>query len=146
VSPVLRDPIEILLVQDNAVDVGVTRDALRDARVRNRLQVVPDGDEALHLLHRRGAYANAPRPHLILLDLNLPKKTGLEVLAEIKSDTLLKQIAVVLLTTSSATPGLLGRKAGANGYVTKPVDLEQLLNAIRTIDDFWIEIVKVSPL
>jgi chemotaxis family two-component system response regulator Rcp1 len=143
VSPIIREPIEILLVQENADDVRLTRDALQQARVRNNLRVVSNGEEALRLLRPRRAQPLAPRPHLILLDPHQP--TGLTVVSEIRSDESLKQIPVVLLTISPATSGLLGQHVKAAGYMTTPFGVEQLLRAVRTIDDFWLEIVKVSP-
>lgn len=135
-------PVDILLVEDNAADVRLTIEALREGKVRNRLNVARDGAEALDFLHRRGVHENAPRPDLILLDLNLPKKDGREVLAEIKSTEALKQIPVVVLTTSSAEADVLkSYELHANCYITKPVDLEQFVKVVRSIDDFWLTIV-----
>jgi CheY-like chemotaxis protein len=137
-------PIEILLVEDNPGDVRLTSEALRDAKVRNHLTVAPDGVEALAMLRREGRHAAVPRPDLILLDLNLPKKSGREVLEEVKQDDALKGIPVVILTTSQAERDIVeSYRLHANAYVTKPVDLEQFLKVIRTIEQFWLEIVKL---
>ena len=123
--------IEILLVEDNPGDVRLTEEALREGKVWNHLSVVPDGVAALEFLRRRGAYADAPRPDLILLDLNLPKKDGREVLAEIKQDERLRRIPVVILTTSKAEEDVLRTyNLHANCYITKPVDLEQFINVV----------------
>jgi CheY-like chemotaxis protein len=139
------EPVEILLVEDNPGDVRLIREALRDARVRNHLQVAADGVEALAFLRKEGDYARAPLPDLILLDLNLPRRNGQEVLAEIKGDERLRHIPVVILTTSAAQQDVLSSyRLRANAYVTKPVDLEQFLNAIAAIERFWLEIVKLS--
>jgi CheY-like chemotaxis protein len=137
-------PIEILLVEDSAGDVRLTKEALRDAKVQNNLHVVLDGVEATAFVRREGKYANAPRPDLILLDLNLPKKSGRDVLEELKSDASLKTIPVVILTTSSAEEDILrSYELHANCYITKPVDLDQFLKVIRAIDNFWLAIVKL---
>jgi two-component system, chemotaxis family, response regulator Rcp1 len=138
-------PIEILLVEDNPGDARLTREALRDAKVRNNLHVVPDGVEALAFLRRQGKYATAPSSDLILLDLNLPKKDGREVLQEIKKDDALRHIPIVILTTSQAEKDILeSYRLWANAYVTKPVELEQFLKVVRSIEHFWLEIVKLS--
>jgi two-component system, chemotaxis family, response regulator Rcp1 len=140
----ITTPIEILLVEDNPGDVRLTTEALRDAKVRNRLTVAYDGVEALAMLRRQGPHAAVPRPDLILLDLNLPKKGGREVLAEIKQDDGLKDIPVVILTTSQAELDIVeSYRLHANAYVTKPVDLEQFLKVVQTIEQFWLEIVKL---
>jgi two-component system, chemotaxis family, response regulator Rcp1 len=140
-------PIEILLVEDNPGDVRLTQEALRDAKVRNNLNVVSDGVEAVAFLMRDGAYRNAPHPDLILLDLNLPRKDGREVLEIIKEDEVLKQIPVVILTTSQAERDILDTyRLRANAYVTKPVDLEQFMNVVKSIEQFWLEIVKLTRL
>lgn len=137
-------PIEILLVEDSPGDVRLTREALKDAKVRNNLHVVPDGVEALAFLRRTGRHADAPRPDLVLLDLNLPKKDGREVLEEIKADEGLKHIPVVILTTSQAEQDILeSYRLRANAYVTKPVDLEQFLKVVKSIEQFWLEIVRL---
>ncbi|MEQ1503668.1 MAG: response regulator [Myxococcota bacterium] len=140
----MGDAVEILLVEDNPGDVRLTREALRDGKVRNHLHVVPDGVEAIAFLRREGPYAGAPRPDLVLLDLNLPKKSGREVLADIKSDPDLMRIPVVVLTTSKADEDVLrAYEFHANCYVTKPVDLEQFLKVIRSIEEFWLTIVRL---
>jgi len=137
-------PIEILLVEDSPGDVRLTREALRDAKVQNTLHVVSDGMEAASFLWRQGKHVNAPRPDLILLDLNLPKKGGREILEEIKLDPSLKSIPVVILTTSAAEQDILrSYQLHANCYITKPVDLDQFLRVVKTIDNFWLAIVKL---
>ena len=137
-------PIEILLVEDNAADVRLTEEALREGKVRNNLHVARDGMEALEFLRRQGKYAKATRPDLILLDLNLPRRDGREVLAEIKDDPELKMIPVVVLTTSSAEADILkSYKLHANCYITKPVDLEQFVSVVKSIDDFWLTVVRL---
>ncbi|HWF61175.1 MAG TPA: response regulator [Nitrospira sp.] len=142
VVPELVKPVEILLVEDNPGDVRLTKEALKEAKVINHLTVLKDGVEALTFLRREGQYANAPRPHLILLDLNLPKKDGREVLAEIKDDEKLKRIPVVVLTTSQNEQDVLKTyNLHANCYVTKPVDLEQFITVVKSIEDFWLGIV-----
>jgi CheY-like chemotaxis protein len=140
-------PIQILLVEDNPGDVRLTREALRDARVRNQLHVATDGEDAMAFLRREGGYAAAPSPDLVLLDLNLPKRDGREVLQDIKGDARLRHIPVVVLTTSQAERDILETyRLQANAYVTKPVDLEQFITVIRSIERFWLEIVKLpSP-
>jgi CheY-like chemotaxis protein len=144
-APRSTAPIEILLVEDNPGDVRLTQEALRDAKVRNNLRVAADGVEAMALLRREGAHAHAPQPDLILLDLNLPKKGGREVLEEIKVDERLKHIPVVVLTTSQAERDVLeSYRLRCNAYVTKPVDLEQFLRVVRSIEEFWLEIVQLS--
>jgi CheY-like chemotaxis protein len=138
--------VEILLVEDNPGDVRLTIEALRDAKVLNHLTPVEDGIEAMALLRREGKYANAPRPDMILLDLNLPKKDGREVLAEVKSDDNLKRIPVVVLTTSKAEEDVLRTyNLHANCYIAKPVDLEQFITVVKSIENFWFTIVKLPP-
>jgi CheY-like chemotaxis protein len=138
------EPIEILLVEDSPADVDLTREALEDAKVRNNLHVASDGVEALAFLRREGRYADAPHPDLILLDLNLPKKDGREVLAEIKADPLLRRIPVVVLTTSEAEQDIIqSYDLHANCYVTKPVDLDAFMHVVRSIEDFWLAIVRL---
>jgi CheY-like chemotaxis protein len=140
----LGRPIEILLVEDNPADVRLTREALTEGKVRNNLHVAADGVAALEILRRQGPHAGAPRPDLILLDLNLPKKNGREILAEIKQDVSLRQIPVVVLTTSEDEEDILhSYQLHANCYITKPVGLEQFLTVIRQIDSFWLEVVKL---
>jgi chemotaxis family two-component system response regulator Rcp1 len=137
-------PIEILLVEDNRADVRLTREALTEGKVRNNLHVAPDGIVALEMLRREGPYAKAPRPDLILLDLNLPKMNGRELLAEIKKDESLRQIPVVVLTTSEDEQDIVrSYELHANCYVVKPVGLEQFLEVVRQIDSFWLEVVKL---
>ncbi|HKT05405.1 MAG TPA: response regulator [Rugosimonospora sp.] len=139
-------PIEVLLVEDDPGDVLMTREAFEEHKVRNRLTVVPDGVEALAYLRQQEPYAGAVRPDLVLLDLNLPKRDGREVLAEIKGDESLRQIPVVVLTTSQAEEDVLrSYRLHANAYVTKPVDFEQFINVVRRIDDFFVSVVKLPP-
>lgn len=139
-------PIEILLVEDNPGDVRLTREALRDGKVRNTLHAVEGGELALDFLHRRGAYADVNRPDLILLDLKLPGKSGLEVLAEIKADVALRCIPVVILTSSQAEQDIArSYDLHANAYVSKPVDLDRFIEAVKAIEGFWLEIVKPPP-
>ena len=137
-------PIDILLVEDNPGDVRLTREALRENKVCNNLHVAVDGVDALNFLRREGKYANAPRPDLILLDLNLPRKDGREVLAEIKTDPLLKRIPVVILTTSDAEQDILATyDLHANCYITKPVDLDCFIYVVKSIEGFWLSVVKL---
>jgi CheY-like chemotaxis protein len=143
-SGVARAPIEILLVEDNPGDVRLTREALRDARVPNNLSVAPDGVEAMAILRGEGRHAGGPKPDLVLLDLNLPRKSGWEVLAEMKADERLNQIPVVILTTSQAEQDIASSyRLRANAYVTKPVELEQFLRVVKSIEEFWLEVVKL---
>jgi CheY-like chemotaxis protein len=136
--------VEILLVEDNPGDVRLTQEVLRDGKVRNNMSVVMDGVDAISFLRQTGEYAGAPRPDIILLDLNLPKKDGREVLAEIKADPNLKHIPVVVLTTSSAEQDIFrSYDLHANCYITKPVDLDQFIRVMRSIEDFWLTIVKL---
>jgi CheY-like chemotaxis protein len=135
-------PVEILLVEDNPGDARLTEEILKEQKVRNTLHTVGDGDEALAFLRRQGKYKDAPRPGLVLLDLNLPRKDGREVLAEIKADRDLKLLPVVILTTSRAEEDVLKAYGlHANCYITKPVDLEQLISVVRNIKDFWLTVV-----
>jgi CheY-like chemotaxis protein len=135
-------PIEILLVEDNPGDVRLTIEGLKEGKVRNNLHVAKDGVEALAFLRREARYADAVRPDLILLDLNLPRMDGRQVLSEIKADPLLKTIPVVVLTTSRAEQDVLhSYQLQANCYITKPVDLEQFITVVRSIEDFWLTIV-----
>lgn len=134
--------VEILLIEDNPGDVRLTLEALHEGKVKNNLVVAPDGEAALAILRREGAHAEAPRPDLILLDLNLPKKDGREVLAEIKADEKLHCIPVVVLTTSKSEEDVLrSYQLNANCYITKPVDLEQFIRVVRAIEDFWLTMV-----
>jgi len=139
-------PIEILLVEDNLGDARLAREALKDSKIRNALNHVQDGVEALAFLRRQGEYAAAPRPDLILLDLNLPRKDGRQVLAEIKEDPDLKSIPVVILTISKDEEDVLKTYSQhANCYITKPIDLGQFMKVIKAIEDFWLTIVKLPP-
>jgi chemotaxis family two-component system response regulator Rcp1 len=138
----ISKPIEILLVEDSQGDVRLVQEALQEAKVRNSMNVVGDGVEALAYLHKQGRYARVPRPGLILLDLNLPRKNGFEVLQEIKGDETLKHIPVVVLTTSQSEQDIVkSYDLNANAYVTKPVDLIQFLSVVKAIEGFWLEIV-----
>ena len=136
--------IDILLVEDNEGDARLAREAMKDSKIRNTLHHVSDGEEAMAFLHQEGKYANSPRPELILLDLNLPKKDGRQVLAEIKMDEDLKRIPVVILTVSSAEEDILkSYNLHANCYITKPIDLGQFMKVVRSVEDFWLTIVKL---
>jgi chemotaxis family two-component system response regulator Rcp1 len=138
--------IEILLVEDNVGDVRLTTEALKENKVCNNLSVVGDGVEAMQFLRQQGKYAAAPHPDLILLDLNLPRKDGREVLAEIKSDGQLRRIPVVILTTSKAEEDVIRTyDLHANCYVTKPVGFEEFASVVRSIEDFWLTIVMLPP-
>ncbi len=138
--------VDILLVEDNEGDVRLAREALKDGKIHNNLYVVEDGEDALEFLYKRGAYADAPRPDLILLDLNLPRKSGREVLAEVKSDPDLKRIPVVILTVSKDEEDILrAYNLHANCYVTKPLDFEQFVKIAKTIEEFWLSIVRLPP-
>ena len=136
--------IDVLLVEDDPGDVLLIKEAFADNKVRNRLHVVSDGVEAIEFLRRQGLYGEAPTPDLILLDLNLPRKDGREVLAEIKGDGDLRQIPVVVLTTSKAEEDVLrSYKLHANAYVTKPVDFDRFIDVVRQIDEFFVTVVKL---
>ena len=140
------EPVEILLVEDNPGDVRLTREALKEGKVYNNLHWAKDGVEALEFLRREGKHAKAPRPDIILLDLNLPKKDGREVLEIIKSDDALRNIPVVVLTTSKAEEDVLrSYELHANCYVTKPVDLEKFIVVVKSIDRFWLTVVTLPP-
>ena len=137
-------PIEVLLVEDNPGDVRLTLEVFKESKMHNNLSSVGDGVEALAFLRREGKYIQSPRPDLILLDLNLPKKDGREVLAEIKEDPDLRRIPVVVLTTSQAEQDVLrSYNLHANCYISKPIDLEQFITVVRSIEDFWLAIVKL---
>jgi CheY-like chemotaxis protein len=139
-------PIEVLLVEDDPGDVLMTQEAFEEHKVRNNLAVVNDGSEAIAYMRREGQYADAPRPDLVLLDLNLPRRDGREVLAEIKNDPDLRQIPVVVLTTSQADEDILrSYQLHANAYVTKPVDFERFISVVRQIDEFFVTVVKLPP-
>ncbi len=137
-------PVEILLIEDNPGDVELAREGLRECKIRNNLHAVGDGVEASAFLHRKGAYASRPRPDLIILDLNLPKRDGRDLLREIKEDEDLKLIPVVILTTSAAEEDILrSYSLHANCYVTKPLGLDQFLQVVRSIETFWFTIVQL---
>jgi CheY-like chemotaxis protein len=139
-------PIEVLLVEDDPGDVLMTREAFEEHKVRNNLTVVSDGEDALAFVRREGQYRNAPRPDLILLDLNLPRRDGREVLAELKADPELREIPVVVLTTSAADADILASyRLHANAYVTKPVDFERFISVVKQIDEFFVSLVKLPP-
>lgn len=139
-------PIEILLVEDNPGDVGLAREALGSDKLHNALHVVGDGEQAMDFLRRKGAWPDAPRPDLVLLDLNLPRMDGREVLAEIKKDPDLKRIPVVILTTSKAEEDVLKTyNLHANCYISKPIDLRQFVKVVRSIEEFWLSIVVLPP-
>lgn len=143
-SEKLSRPIEILLVEDNPGDVRLTEEVLKEGKVRNILNIVRDGVEALHFLRKEERYSDAKDPDLILLDLNLPKKDGREVLEDIKSDINLRRIPVIVLTTSQAEEDILKvYNLNANCYISKPVDLDQFINVVKSIEDFWLTIVKL---
>jgi CheY-like chemotaxis protein len=144
VTESFMDVVDVLLVEDDPGDVLMTREAFEHHKLRNKLHVVADGVEALQFLRREGEHADAPRPGLVLLDLNLPRKDGREVLAEIKSDESLRSIPVVVLTTSEAEEDILrSYDLHANAYVTKPVDFDRFIDVIRQIDDFFVTVVKL---
>ncbi len=136
--------VEILLVEDNSGDIRLTQEAFKDGKIINNLSVVEDGEEAMDFLRRNGRFENAPKPDIILLDLNMPKKDGRTVLAEIKSDPELKNIPVIVLTTSQAEADILkSYDLHANCYITKPVELDEFFSVIRSIKDFWLSIVRL---
>jgi chemotaxis family two-component system response regulator Rcp1 len=138
--------VDILLVEDNPGDVRLIQEALQDGKLLNRIATMSDGQKALAYLRKQGSYAQAPRPDLILLDLNIPRKDGREVLAEIKADPLLRSIPVVIVTSSQAEEDILrSYDTHANCYVTKPVDLEKFVAVVRAIEEFWVTIVKLPP-
>jgi two-component system, chemotaxis family, response regulator Rcp1 len=140
----ITQPVRILLVDDDPVDVRLTLEALRDAKIHVEIDVARNGVEAMAFLRREGAFSGAERPDLVLLDLNMPKKSGREVLAEMKADAQLRGIPVVVLTTSGADEDIVrARELGASCYVTKPVDLTQFAKVVRAVEDFWISIVRL---
>jgi len=143
-NPARGEPIEILLVEDSPDDADLTVDVLREGRVHNRVTVIEDGVEAMAYLRREGKHATAPRPDLILLDLNLPRKNGREILAEVKQDPDLRRIPVVVMTSSDDEKDMLAAyNLYANCYVTKPVDLDQFIGVVKSIEHFWFSIVKL---
>jgi two-component system, chemotaxis family, response regulator Rcp1 len=136
----------LLLVEDSAEDAMLAQEALKDAKVANELHIVRDGEDALGFLRRQGGFANAPRPDLVLLDLNLPRKDGREVLSEMKDDSDLRRIPVVVLTTSSSDRDVLrAYDAHVNAYIRKPISFERLVEAVKTMDDFWFGVVTLPP-
>ena len=138
--------MEILLVEDNPGDIRLTQEAFRDGKIANNMSVVTDGVEAMTFLHQENEYADAPRPDIILLDLNLPKKDGREVLAELKQDPDLRRIPVIVLTTSKAEQDILNSyDMHANCYIAKPIDLEEFIKLVEGIGDFWLMVVKLPP-
>jgi len=146
VSEIAVHPIEILLVEDNPGDARLAREAFQDAKVRNALHWVDNGQEAMDFLRKEGKHARAPRPDLILLDLNLPRKDGREVLAEIKEDADLKRIPVVILTVSKDEEDVMKTyNLHANCFITKPIDLNQFIKVVKSIEDFWLTVVKLPP-
>jgi chemotaxis family two-component system response regulator Rcp1 len=145
-KPTQSQPVVILLVEDNPGDVRLTREAFKEGKVLNDLHVAQDGVEALAFLHQEGHYANSPHPDIILLDLNLPRMDGRELLARIKNDPKLKRIPVVVLTTSKAEEDVLrSYELHANCYITKPVGLDQFIKIIQSVEDFWFTIVRLPP-
>lgn len=145
-SHMTEPTIEILLVEDSEPDILLTQEAFEDARVKNRLHVVRDGEEAMHFLRRDGHYETAPRPDVILLDINMPRKNGLEVLREVKGDPNLASIPILMLTTSQAEDDVKNAYARhANGYVVKPVGFDNFLEAIRAFEGFWLNFVRLPP-
>ena len=141
---ILTNSIEILLVEDNEGDVGLIEEVFEEAKMRSHLHIAEDGEKAILFLHGEGEFSGSPRPDIILLDWNLPKKDGREVLREIKEDSELKNIPVVVLTTSGAEKDILtAYDLHANAYVTKPLDFDQFIKAVESIEHFWLEIVKL---
>jgi CheY-like chemotaxis protein len=141
-----HQPIEILLIEDNPADVRLTKEAFKEARVRNNIHVVQDGDSALAFVQQKAPYQDAPRPDLILLDLNLPKKDGREVLAEIKADPKIQLIPVVILTTSDDEEDVLrSYNLNANAYLVKPIDVMRFIKMVQSLSDFWLAFVKLPP-
>jgi CheY-like chemotaxis protein len=141
---ILGKPVEILLVEDNEGDIGLIEEVFEEAKIRNNLHVAEDGEEAVLFLHGEGKFSGSPRPDIILLDLNLPKKDGREVLKEIKENASFKRIPVVILTTSNAEKDILkAYDLHANAYITKPLDFNQFLKVVESIGNFWLEVVKL---
>ncbi len=137
-------PVEILLIEDNPVDIRMTREAFKDYKVANNLHSVTDGESGMDFLYRRGKYKDAPRPDLILLDLNLPKKDGRSILEEVKADDNLRSIPVVILTTSELDEDMMGSYChNANAFITKPIEFDDFVKMMRTIGDFWLTFVKL---
>jgi CheY-like chemotaxis protein len=144
VTSTLVKPVEVLLAEDSPADVRLTQEVLKDAHVANELRIVSDGEQALAYLRGEPPFQDAPRPDLLLLDLNLPRKSGREVLAEIAADPNLRSLPVVVLTTSAAESDILASyQMNVNAYVTKPVDLDAFIAVVRSIEDFWLTIVRL---
>jgi CheY-like chemotaxis protein len=144
IMEILAKPVEILLVEDNKGDIGLIEEVFEEAKIRNNLHVAEDGEEAILFLHGEGKFSGSPRPDIILLDLNLPKKDGREVLREIKEDENLHNIPVIVLTTSNAENDLFrDYDLHANAYITKPLDFDQFIKVIGSIENFWLEVVKL---
>jgi len=142
----LNDPIEILLVEDDPAHARLTIEAFKEGKILNRLSIVEDGEDALAYLRQEGRYTTAARPDLVLLDLNLPKKDGRELLAELKADQKLRRIPVVILTVSKSEEDVLkAYELHANCYITKPIGLEEFMNVVKSVEDFWLSIVKLPP-
>ena len=142
---ILTKQVEILIVEDNEGDIRLIEEVFEEAKIRNRLHIAEDGEEAMLFLHGKGKFAGSPRPYVIILDLNLPKKDGREVLREIKEDGNLKNIPVIVLTTSNSEKDILGAYGlRANAYITKPLDFNQFLTVVESIVNFWLEIVKLQ--
>lgn len=142
----LEKPVEILLIEDSPGDVRLTQEVLREGRINNHLNVVEDGERAIAFLRQKAPYNNAPLPDLVLLDLNLPRKNGQEVLEIIKGDATLKHIPVIVLTTSQAEEDILNAyELQANCYINKPSDLDQFIKVVKSIEDFWLTIVQLPP-
>jgi CheY-like chemotaxis protein len=138
------DPIQILLVEDSAGDVRLTQEVLRDAKIANELHVVGDGESAMDFLRQEGEFVDGPRPDLVLLDLNLPRKDGREVLAEMNDDPNLHRLPVIVLTTSTAEEDVLrSYELSVNAYITKPIDLGDFITVVRSIEEFWLSIVRL---
>ncbi len=143
-EPTRIKPVEILLIEDNPVDIRMTQEAFRDYKVANNLHAVTDGESGMDFLYRRGEYKDAPRPDLILLDLNLPKKNGREILDDVKADDNLRSIPIVILTTSELDEDIMGSYCHqANAFITKPIDFDDFVTMMRTIGDFWLTFVKL---
>ena len=141
---ILGKPVEILLVEDNKGDVGLVEEVFEEAKIKNIIHVAEDGEEAMLYLHGEGKFSGSPRPDIILLDLNLPKKDGREVISEIKEDSNLKNIPIIVLTTSTAEKDILrAYELHANAYVTKPLDFDQFMNVVGSIVNFWLGVVQL---
>ena len=141
---IIGKPIEILLVEDNQGDVGLIEEVLEEIKIRNKLHVAEDGEEAMLFLHREGKFSGFPRPDIILLDLNSPKKNGRDILKEIKEDNNLRRIPIVVLTSSNSEKDIIwSYEHHANAFVTKPLDLEEFINVVKSIINFWFEVVKL---